>query len=189
MRKVILLALAFCLVSGVANAANIPKATDPKNQSEVWTVEVYNNEGSTLTSGTVVCWDFDSVSSPTAYTDRCMYVNTTTTADDVWTAGVVVDASIPATSEGTIAIWGPVFVRTAESSGSAISAGDLVGNCDNLEGNCEDFTGGGADLAVLGVAIKASATAVTSGGLNGAADGSDNAGILIFVDPVRYSDD
>jgi len=81
MRKLYLLTLAALLVmSGVAFAAGIPTAADPQNAPEVWTVEVYNNSGSALTSGNVVVWNCAGDTADTSFAYRTMWVTTSATA-------------------------------------------------------------------------------------------------------------
>ena len=57
------------------------------------TVTVYNDSGSDLTSGSVVVWDNDDTEF-----DRSgyPYITTTTSADSIWTAGVVVNPTCQA---------------------------------------------------------------------------------------------
>lgn len=179
MKKYLLFVLALLLSVGVANAAGIPLATSPSTGPEVWTQEVFNDAGSALTSGSVVVWDYTD----TDMSDldlRKMYVTTTTTADDIATAGVMMDASCPDQSECTIAIYGPVAVKLSDATGSLITAGDLVGT-DGTAGTIGDFGGGGADNASLGWAIDADTLADSP-------MGGKNIG-LIFVKPSVQSDD
>lgn len=184
--RISLIALLLLGLSGIAYGAGIPMASDPLNAPEVWTMEVYNNSGSALTSGSVVVWDNEADSTDTSFAYRTMWINTTTTADDIQVAGVVIDPSIPASSEGTIAIWGPVYAIVADSS-DAVTAYDLVGTYTTA-GYCGDFAGGGADNGTLGYCILASPVATTLGGYGGS-DGTDHIMLPIFVDPVRFSDD
>lgn len=185
MKKYLLFVLAILLSVGVANAAGIPVVVDPLNAPEVWTQEVYNNAGSALTSGTVVVWNMASDTTDANYAYRTSWVSTTTTADDVLVAGVVVDDSIPAASTGTIAIYGPVYARVADAS-DAVTAGDLVGTYTTA-GLVGDFGGGNADDASLGFCIYAAPVAAAYGGYVGV-DGKDNVMIPIFVDIARFSD-
>src|SRR3990167_5749835 len=149
MRKYLFIILALLLTIGVANvyAAGIPVGVDPANSPEIWTMEVYNDSGSTLSSGAVVVWD---------YTDsdmydldlRKMYITTSATADDIATDGVIVTPSCVNGDICSMAIFGPVAVRLNSASGSLITAGDLVGI--DAAGKAGDFAGGAADVATLG---------------------------------------
>lgn len=187
MKKILFLSLALLLVVGVANAANIPKTVDPANHPEVWVTQAYSNSSTDVTSGWVVVWDHNSSSSPAAFTDRLPYVNVTTSADDIWTAGVVLNGNVASAGDVvSIAIWGPVYALTADSS-DAVTAGDLVGSYTTA-GQCGDFAGTAADNATLGVCIYAAPNTSANGGYGGT-DGNDYIMVPIFVDPTRFSDD
>jgi hypothetical protein len=179
MRYLLTIALAFSLV-GVANAAGIPTATDPQNQPEIWTVNVYNNDTVALTSGTVVVWACSADTGDSDYAYRTMWVDQTTTTDDINVAGVVVSDSIAASGVGTICVWGPVYARVADST-DAVTADEAIGTT-SVEGEC-----GGADAAdnkaLLGWSIYAAPVATTSGGYGGT-DGNDFIMQPIFVDPT-----
>jgi len=181
-----LVALLVLGLSGISYAAGIPIASDPKNAAEIWTQQVYNNSGSDLTSGTVVVWDMDADTTDASYAYRTGWVNTTTTADDVLVAGVVVDPTLKTASVGTISVYGPTYVRTADSS-DAVTAADLVGTFTTA-GLCGDFGGSNADNASLGFCIYASPVSTSYGGY-GESDGQDGVMIPIFVDIARFSDD
>lgn len=186
MKKYFLFVLALLLSIGVANAAGIPAVVDPLNAPEVWTQEVYNNAGSNLTSGTVVVWNMASDTTDASYAYRTSWVSTTTTADDILVAGIVVDDVIPTATVGTIAIYGPVYARVADSS-DAVTAADLVGTYTTA-GLVGDFGGAAADVASLGFCIYAAPVSASYGGYVGV-DGKDDVMIPIFVDIARFSDD
>ena len=130
MKKYLFVILALLLMCGVANvyAAGIPVTVDPQNGPEVWTQEVFNDSGGALTSGSVVIWDYTD-SDMYAIGSRKMYVTTTTTADNVAVAGVVVDDSIADQTVGTIAIYGPVKAISTiggSTTGSILGTGGTV---------------------------------------------------------------
>ena len=180
MKKFLFLVLALLLVCGSANAAGIPTGVDPKNAPEIWTAEVYNNAGSALTSGTVVVWGMSADTSDASYAYRTMWVTTTSTNDDINVAGVVVDPSIAAGDVGTIAIWGPVYTRVADSS-DAVTADQIVGCANGVTGQAGEY-GTANNSGILGWCIYASGVAIANGGY-GATDGVDNIMMPIFVDP------
>lgn len=186
MKKLLFVILALLFTMGVANAASIPLVSDPKNQPEIWTMEVYNNQGSALTSGYVVSWDNEGDTTDSNYAYRTMWVTLPAIRDDVQVAGIVVDDTIPTGSIGTIAIFGPVYALVLDST-AAVTAADLVSAYDTT-GKVGDFGGAGADEAVLGYCISASPVAIAYGGYAGA-DGQDNIMLPIFVDISRFSDD
>ena len=183
--KKLIAVLAILALTGIAYGAGIPVTVDPQNSPEVWTMEVYNNSGGVLQSGMVVVWDIDASSSPAQYTDRLMYVNTTVTADDIWTAGVVVDNTIGITSVGTIAIFGPVYTLCLDAS-FAVTVSTLVGT-ETTAGCAGGFVGTGTDNAALGVALASGPNTVANGGFGGTA-AADYVMIPIFVDVNRFSD-
>lgn len=179
MKKILFSIIAVLLLAGTVYAAGIPVAADPLNYPEVWTVEVYNNSGSALTSGTVVVWDCASDSTDTNFAYRTMWVTTTSTTGDCRVAGVVVDPSIPASTEGTIAIWGPVYALTADST-DAVTANTAVACANGVTGQVGDADSGAN--GVLGFSLYA-ATVSTSYGGPGGADGKDFIMTPIFVQP------
>ena len=179
MKKYLFIVLALLLTLGVANAAGIPLGVDPGNGPEVWTQQVYNDSGSTLSSGDVVVWDYTD-SDMYDLDNLKMYVTTTTTADDIATAGVVVSPSCANGDVCSIAIRGPVAVRLSDITGTLITAGDLVGT-DGTATTAGDFAGGAADVSVLGWCIDADT-------LTDSSVGGKNVGI-VFVQPTPFSDD
>ncbi len=177
MNKIFLFVLALLLVCGVANAAGIPSSADPKNAPEVWTQEVYNNYTSALTSGSVVVWDCVTDSTDASFAYRTSWITITSTADDINVAGVVIDPSIPAGSEGTIAIYGPTYTRCNDSS-DGITQDQCVGTAASagLAGDA----GGGGNTGILGWAISSGPVATAYGGYGGTT-GNDNIMIPIFI--------
>jgi len=125
----ILVALLVVSFSGLAIAANVPGAVDPKNGPEVWITEVYNNT-TALTAGDVVVWD---ISSSTGDNDN--YVTTTTTEDTQLVAGIVWPVGIAAADTGSIAIRGVVDcdINGATSAGAILCTADTAGESKNCE--------------------------------------------------------
>jgi hypothetical protein len=124
-------------------------------------MEVYNDSGGALTSGSVVVWDYTD-DDMYKIENRKMYITTTTTADDIAVAGVVVDDSIPAGSVGTIAIYGPV---KAKASNSGVTAGYIVGT-GTTEGTCDNYSNTGDNDGTLGWGIRANSEGTKGGGTN-----------------------
>ena len=110
---------------------------------------VFNDSGSALTSGTVVSWDNDDTEF-----DRTGYpqVTTTTTADDDWTAGVILDASCADQSLCVIVEHGFALTRIAQAT--AITAEDTLVGTSTVAGRADDY-GTGANSCALGNLIEA----------------------------------
>lgn len=181
MKRYLFILAALLLVSGVAVAANIPMVVAPGDGPEIWTTEVYNDSGAALSSGSVVVWDYTD-SDMYDYDLRRMYVTTSTTADDVAVAGIVVSPTIAAGDTGTIAIWGPVKARL-DAIGDT-SAGQLVGNSSTTAGRVSDFAGEATDVAVLGFCVDADITGDVADAYLWA--GKDIA--IVFVDISRIEE-
>ena len=178
MKKYLFIILALLLTVGVANATNIPQISDPKNYPIVWTEVVYNGSGSTITSGYVVQWDFDTSDSDagTEFDDVCPWVKLADAASDIWTAGVVpLGQNILNTDVGRIVIKGPTAVYRGVN-GTALTV-DTV--CEtSATGLVQDETITGGDKTFLGIVIKASAAANDISG-DATSDFS-----IIYVDPT-----
>ena len=142
--------MALLLTMGVANATGIPVGVDPKNNPIVWTEEVYNGSGSTITSAEVVIWDFDTSDVTEGWDDdMCNWVKAPTEADDIWTAGVLPYGRNLADGDvGSIIIRGPAYVM----AGASGTVNQLIGS--EADGQTVDF-GAGTDDCVLGRVIKA----------------------------------
>ena len=171
MKKLFLVIFALLLVAGIANAAGIPTAADPKNAPEIWTQEVYNNSTSILYSGFVCEWDMDADTTDANYAYRTAWVTLPAGDDAIRTAGVVVDDSIPASGQGTISIYGPTYVKAADSS-DALTAGQVVGSY-STGGMCGAYTTG-TDTGYLGWCILAAPVDDAYGGYT--TDGSTSDG-------------
>lgn len=165
MKKYFFFVLALLIFSGVANAAGIPTVADPKNSAEVWTQEVFNDSGSTLSSGTVVIWDYTDTDMA-ALANRRPYVTTTTTADHIAVAGITVTPSCPDQTECAIAIYGPVRavatgtgVTEATAVGTSATAGKVAGYANtstddgivgwSVEQSTDDEADGGLDISIV----------------------------------------
>lgn len=172
MKKLFVL-LAILSFSGIAFGASIPSVVSPADGPEVWTVEVYNDSGSALTSGSIVVWDYTDTDM-SSIANRKMYVTTTTTVDDVACAGIVVSPSIAAGDVGAIAIYGPVPCRVTGTVtaglGLATSAtAGVVGPYSNTSN----------DDAAVGMSVAAT----TSSNLGGGGDIG-----IVFVNPSLQLD-
>ena len=174
--KKLLVILAILSISGIAYGAGIPVTVDPQNAPEIWTQEVFNDSGGALTSGSIVVWD---------YTDsdmydldlRKMYITTTVTADDIATAGITVDPSIPDQTVGTICIYGPVKGRIV--AGTTATAGLTLGT-STTAGRMGNYAGAGNDDAAVGWVIDENTSADSPEG------GNDI--VVIFVNPSIQAD-
>lgn len=182
MKKFLFLVLAILLMAGIANATNIPQMVDPKNYPTVWTEVVYNGSGSTIYSGYVVQWDFDTSDSDAGsiFDDMCPWVKTCDSAGDIWTAGVLpIGYNIASGDVGRIVINGPAVVKmTAAAQCTVNTIAEATAT-----GTASDHDGAAVDEGTLGVCIKASAAGNDIGGEVYA----DSA--LIYVNPVQYDKD
>ena len=153
-KKLSFFALAFLLlfvITGVAQATNIPMGVDPQNEVTVWTETVYNGSGSSITSGYVVQWDFDTSNpSGTWFDDMTNYVKTNATADGPWIAGVATHGNnIANGNTGQIIIKGPAIVY---DNGQTVTADTFVSATNT--GLVKDEACDAVDEKLLGVAIK-----------------------------------
>jgi hypothetical protein len=174
MKKFIFLVFALLLTYGVANAANMPMAIDPKNYPEVWTMQVYNGSGSTIVSGYIVQWDFDTSDSTEAQNDdRCPWVKLADAASDIWTAGVLpYGQNIANGDTGAMICYGPAYVLNGTTNPTV----------DQFCGAATDGTvttpSASANTTDLGRVIKAT-QATTTGIDDGASTWS-----VILVEPT-----
>jgi hypothetical protein len=178
MKKYLFIILALLLTMGVANvyAAGIPLGVDPASGPEIWTQLVYNDSGSALTSGSVVVWDYTD-SDMYDLDNLKMYITTTTTADNIAVAGIVVSPSIAAGDVGAICIYGPV--KAMDVAGTTDTAGLVVGT-STTAGKLGNFAGAGNDDAALGWVIDENTLADSPEG------GTDT--IVVFVNPSIQAD-
>ena len=183
MKRLNVFVLAILLVvAGNAYADHIPTAVDAKNEPAVWTADVYNGSASTITSGYVVQWDFETSDSAaldgTWYDDMCPWVITADAVSDIWTAGVVpFGKDIAAYSPGAIIIRGPAYVKNYLTTPP--TANQLAGSHTN--GTVTADTGSG-NTTSLGICIDAT----PEGGPG--YDATSAFMVLIYVDPTSESD-
>ena len=91
MKRVVLALLLVVAGSAVAWADGIPQVVRSDTPAS-WTRTVYNDSAGTIVSGAPVVWDTDD----TEYDNSGFpYITTTTTADDIDTAGVMLTGSCP----------------------------------------------------------------------------------------------
>lgn len=165
MRK-LLLAIALLLAgSGVAFAENCPQVQSAST-ALVCTETVFNDQGSALTSGTVVAWDQDDTDFSTS---GFPYVITTTTADDPYTAGVIVDNSCVDQTLCTMVTRGLVTTRIANATDD--TAVDTLVGSTTVAGQAGDYATG-ANTCALGTLVAYTTADVVS----------DNALARVFVD-------
>ena len=181
MRKFLFSILAVLLVAGIANAANIPTGIDPRDATgtpEVWTTVVENNYTAAITSKSVVIWDWDTSDSGISeeFDDRLNQITLSATNDNPYIAGVILDDSCAVGALCTMAIKGPVLVRTDcnTTGASPLTAGDLCSNSTTV-GRVDDWADA-ADAGTLGYCIKADTAAYC-----GSFGGRDIA--VVYVDP------
>ena len=166
-KLIVLLGLAFTLASGTAWAGGYPTTQDVSTPFRL-TATVFNDSGSTLTSGTVVIWDNDD----TEFDDNGQpYVTTTTTADDDWVAGVLLTGSCPNQQLCEIVIYGPAATLCADATDAV--AEDTAVSSSTVAGQCGDY-GTGANTSSLGILMED----------DGAS--SDGEVDMVFVNPIQY---
>lgn len=159
--------LAILLMLGMANAVyadGMNSAVGPTTINPRWTVSVFNDNGSAITSGSVVAWDDDDTDFSTS---NYPYITTTTTADDPYTAGVMLTGSCADQTVCEISVYGPTMTRIADSTDNA-TVDTLVG-ATTVAGQAGDYATG-ADTCALGTLVD------FDGG-----DGVDNALGTVFV--------
>lgn len=143
MKKFLLAALISLVGVGNVWAEDCPQVV-ASDTSFVCTEVVFNDSGSTLTSGTTVVWDqadtdFNTSGRP--------YVITSTTADDPWTAGVIQNASCADQTLCTIVTRGIVQLLLANSTDD--SAVDTLIGTSTVAGQAGDYATG-ANTCALG---------------------------------------
>ena len=152
--------------SGVAWADGMQQVVNADSRSPVWTVTVFNDSGSTLTSGDVVVWD---QADSDFTTDGNPYVTTSTTADDPWTAGVMQTGSCPNQQLCEIIVYGIAEHVLIDDLTDAAPVDTAVGISPTNAGNVSSYASG-ADTCMLGIVLDMEAT-----------DGVDNAPARVFV--------
>ena len=123
-------------------ADGIPQVVSSTTEA-AWTQTVFNDSGGELVSGQVVVWDTDD----TEY-DRTgyRYVTTTTTADDIDTAGVILNPTCADQQlcEMVVKGWALVDITTGLTEDTLISTGNVAA------GRAGDSTAGN-NVCYLGV--------------------------------------
>jgi len=178
MRKLFLfVVLALLLTFGVANATNIPQMVDPKEYPTVWTEVVYNGSGSTIYSGHIVQWDFETSDSSINYNDdMCMWIATADAASDIWTAGVVpVGNNIANGAVGAIIIRGPAYIMEHTTPPTANEI------CGTHTDGTVTTDGAGANTSSIGITVDASPTYGPNGG-------SGSGFSIVYVEPTQSDD-
>ena len=153
-------------VSG-AYATQISSDGDRGDANRILTA-VFNDSGSTLQSGAVVIWDTDS--GDPVDSGLGAYVTTTTTADVINPAGVVVSSSILDQQVGTICVYGPVYANHAFATDGATDTVLTAIGTTTVAGQYGTGTR-------LGMKMETTANS-DSGNLSG-----DNKRVIIFVNP------
>ena len=152
--------VAILLTLGMAGLVEAQQCPDVVSGTTTYTctTTVFNDSGSTLTSGTVVVWDSaDTDFSTTGYP----YVITSTTADDPYTAGVMQTGSCLDQSLCAIVTRGFTDVLIANSTDD--TAEDTQIGTTTVAGQAGDYATG-ANTCTLGtlVSYHSADTAVNS---------------------------
>lgn len=167
--KKLALFTAFALVLGMSSGAFANNINNPNSYQEV--ITVFNNSGSTLSSGAVVVFD-TSGTGVSAGSTLGGYVTTTTSADNDLVAGVVLSNSITDQRRGSIVVHGPALTNFANATDGTATAGTPVGTT-TVAGQAGNA---GSDAATLGTALE------TDSNHQG-----DYDRVWIYVDPARIN--
>ena len=134
--------------SGVAWADGQNLVVGNTTVNPQWTVTVFNDSGSALTSGSVVVWDNDDTEF-----DRSgyPYVTTSTTADDDWVAGVTLDPSCANQALCQIVVYGMAITNIADSTDDV--GEDTTVAQSGVAGQAGDW-GAGANTCYLGLSVE-----------------------------------
>ena len=160
MRKVMLAAL--LVMSGIGSvwAEQCPQI-QRSDTAIVCTEIVFNDNGSALSSGQVVAWDDDDTDfSTTGYP----YVTTTTTADDPYTAGVILNNSCPDQALCTIVTHGLTEVLLDNATDDT-AVDTQVGN-STVAGMAGDYATG-ANTCLLGTLVAYENADIATDGIRG----------------------
>ena len=164
-----LLSIALLLTLGgmpLAFADGLNNVVDGTTENPKWTVTVFNDTGSAVTSGSVMIWDNDDTEfDRTGYP----YVTTTTTADSPWTAGVMKTGSCADQQLCEIQVYGPTLTRMDDSTDA--SAEDTLVGTSTIAGQAGDY-GTGANTCALGMLMEDTIPSA-----------NDNELSWVFVDP------
>ena len=149
MKKLFILTALFVMGGSLEAMAigNCPTTVSPNLPYQCVT-SVYNDSGSDLTSGTVVVWDnddteFDRTGLP--------YVTTSSTADSMWVAGVILDPTCAAGNMCTIVTEGFAWTQVNQFT-DAVAEDDLAGN-SGVAGQAGGYATG-ADTCALGMVME-----------------------------------
>lgn len=148
MKKLLLAALVTLGLSSVSYADAVPTVVSATSRP-FWSLTVYNDSGSDLTSGSVVVWDNDD----TEFDENgYRYVTTTTTADNDYVAGVIVDNSCAAGTLCEMCIYGMCRTKLACSTDTP-SADGLVSS-STVAGAAGAWASAAGPVGVLGILPK-----------------------------------
>jgi len=168
MKKLTLLAVLFSL--GMASDAfalgNCPTVVNNTTRMTCVT-SVFNDSGSTLASGAVVLWDDDD----TEFRDNGQpYVTIAASADDPYTAGVMLTGSCLDQSICDIVTHGWADFVLLDDSSDAAPVDTHIGSSGTTAGNAGGYAAG-ADTCVLGTNL-----------IHNDNDGVDGTSIKVWVD-------
>lgn len=152
----LLLALAGSRVVWADGMNQVVSATTVNPQ---WTVTVFNDNGSAIPSYAVVAWDDDDTDFSTS---MYPYIISATTADDPYTAGVMITPSCPDQALCEIQVYGPSNVLLADATDNS-TVDQLIG-ASTVSGQAGDYATG-ADTCALGTLIEATTGSGSDHGL------------------------
>lgn len=160
MKKLLLAALISLMAVGNVWAMNCPQVQGPSTKLAC-TIEVFNDTGSTVNSGNVVAWDDDDTDfSTTGYP----YVTTTTTADDPYTAGVMLTNSCLDQTVCEIVVYGMAEVILANATDDT-AVDTQIGN-STVAGMAGDYATG-ANTCLLGTLAAYENADIATDGIRG----------------------
>ena len=148
MRKLLAVLVLLLAGSGVAWADGLQQVVGSTTTNPHWTVTVFNDAGSDLTSGSIVVWDNDDTEF-----DRSgyPYVTTATNNGSPWVAGVTLNNTCVDQSLCEIVVYGPAITRIAHSTAAAVE--DTTVSTSTVGGQAGDWDGG-ANECSLGTAME-----------------------------------
>ena len=161
MDKRILLAVLLTLGMAASASADAIKTTvGPTTPNPEWTVTVFNDTGSAVTSRSVVAWDDDDTDFSQS---RYPYLTTSTTVDDPYVAGVMLTDSCPDQALCEVQVYGPAVVLVADSSDN--TAADTLISTSATAGQAGDYAPA-ANTCALGMYIGDATDLGSGGGAN-----------------------
>lgn len=157
MKQRMVLAILLTLgMAGTAWAMDCPQTVSPTTLYQC-TQTVFNDSGAAITSRSVVSWDQDDTDfSSTGYP----YILPTSTADDPYTAGVMLTGSCPDQALCTIVVHGLTTVLVADATDNA-TVDTLVGG-STVSGQAGDYATG-ANTCALGTLVAIDGTDALDG--------------------------